>query len=206
MVVRRTAKETFPCQDSRSQHEHKFAQVPGPIRTIEMVKIMLKDSYQQRKELVLWCLRVISLSVLPPWLVWPLLLRRTMWLAPRRRQQAPAHREGRMTKKQWNIQRSELPSESKPVRVQLDYFFFKSSAIPGYCKDCKCCTFAFWSCTPLSCIMVAAMDPHAPATGSLRRTPALNRNWVPDQALEPNSKDSVLNQSSEDLVFCLGIS
>ena len=50
--------------------------------------------YQQRKWLVLWCLRVISLSVLPPWLVWPLLLRRTMWLAPRRRQQAPAHREG----------------------------------------------------------------------------------------------------------------
>lgn len=48
-----------------------------------------------------------------------------MWLAPRRRQQAPAHREGRMTKKLWNIQRSELPSESKPVRVQLDYFFFK---------------------------------------------------------------------------------
>ena len=57
-----------------------------------------------------------------------------MWLAPRRRQQAPAHREGRMTKKLWNIQRSELPSESKPVRVQLDYFFFNLPPSPGIAR------------------------------------------------------------------------
>lgn len=195
MVVRRTAKETFPCQDSRSQHEHKFAQVPGPIRTIEMVKIMLKDS---RKWSPISRGNSWSFGVF----VWSLCLCCRLGLCDHcysggqcgwhhAEDSKPLH----IGKEGW--QRNCETSRGLNCLLKANLyvfnwitFFLKSSAIPGYCKDCKCCKFAFWSCTPLSCIMVAAMDPYAPATGSLRRTPALNRNWVPDQALEPNSKDS----------------
>lgn len=158
MVVRRTAKETFPCQDSRSQHEHKFAQVPGPIRTIEMVKIMLKwaacvGHTTKIKDSRKWSLISRGNGWSSGVFVWSLCLCCRLGLCDHcysggqcgwhhAEDSKPLH----IGKEGW--QRNCETSRGLNCLLKANMYVFnwvtflkKSSAIPGYCKDCKCCKF-----------------------------------------------------------------